>query len=88
MPAPGVFVQSTTGRDGPDLPFRGRLRRRCGREDGSGYDASRFLLERGNDVAVGVQRERDGGVTQLLTDHLRVDTLSQEDRRHRMPQVM
>jgi hypothetical protein len=29
-----------------------------------------------------------GGVTQLLTDHLRVDTLGQENRRDRVPKVM
>ena len=39
-------------------------------------------------MTVGVQRERDGGVTQLLADHLRVDTLGQQDRRDRVPQIV
>jgi hypothetical protein len=39
-------------------------------------------------VAVGVQRERDGGVTQLLANRLRVDTLGQQDRRDRVPRIV
>jgi hypothetical protein len=39
-------------------------------------------------VAVSVQGERDGGVTQHLADHLWVDTPRQQDRRNRVPEVM
>jgi len=47
-----------------------------------------FLLHRWDDVRVGVERDRDRGVTQTLLNHLRVEALGEKERRRGMPQVV
>ena len=49
---------------------------------------SGFLLHIGQDMAVSVQRDRNGGVPQPITHHLGMYPLLQQHGRVRVPQVV
>jgi Phage Terminase len=48
----------------------------------------RLAVHRRRRMAVGVERDRDGGVAEHLRDELRMDTLAEHQRRARMSSVM